>query len=115
MLMLGAKIYEIRKQRGYTLSDLAKKAGISKSYLSNIERNLNKNPSIQVLKNISNVLGVDLVSLIQNETIMEDLLPNKELIELANELKESGIEFQDYKTLIEFIKWQNLQGNNKGN
>jgi XRE family transcriptional regulator, master regulator for biofilm formation len=113
--MLGAKIYEIRKQRGYTLSNLAKKAGISKSYLSNIERNLNKNPSIQVIKNISYVLDVDLVTLLQNETNVEDPISNKELIELANELKESGIEFQDYKTLIEFIKWQNKQGNNKDN
>ena len=58
--MIGNNIYRIRKQRGLTLSELAKKALISKSYLSNIERNLNKNPSIQVMEKIAAVLHVDL-------------------------------------------------------
>ena len=43
--MIGKNIAEIRKKRGYTLSELAELANISKSYLSNIERNINKNPS----------------------------------------------------------------------
>ncbi|MGX2961370.1 helix-turn-helix domain-containing protein [Peribacillus sp. JNUCC 23] len=46
----------IRKQRGLTLSELAEKAFISKLYLSNIERSLNKNPSIQVLEKIAGFL-----------------------------------------------------------
>ncbi|MGQ4665879.1 helix-turn-helix domain-containing protein [Metabacillus halosaccharovorans] len=40
-------ICESRKQKGLTLSEVAKQAKISKSYLSNIERNLNLNPSLQ--------------------------------------------------------------------
>ena len=47
--MIGKNIAEIRKRRGYTLSELAGLANISKSYLSNIERNINTNPSLQVM------------------------------------------------------------------
>ncbi|WP_066067982.1 helix-turn-helix domain-containing protein [Neobacillus soli] len=108
--MIGKKIFEIRKRRGYTLSELAERANVSKSYLSNIERNINQNPSIQVIKKIASVLDVDLRALLETESsIKEKELPDQELIDLVNELKESGIEkIEEFKTLIEFIKWQNL-------
>lgn len=99
-------------KKGITLSELAERAGISKSYLSNIERNLNQNPSIQVIRKIAHVLDVDLKFLIntgQNDEREQPLL-DKEWIDLANEFKKSGIEknqIQEFKQLIEFIKWQN--------
>ncbi|MCM3568222.1 helix-turn-helix domain-containing protein [Neobacillus mesonae] len=106
--MIGNNIQEIRKSRGLTLSELADRANISKSYLSNIERNLNRNPSIQVIKKIASVLDVDLKAIISaNARYEENQIPDKELIELVKELKESGIDKKEYKTLIEFIKWQN--------
>ena len=57
--MIGKNIYKLRTQRGLTLSELAERAVISKSYLSNIERNLNANPSIYVLEQIAEALQVD--------------------------------------------------------
>ncbi|MEH7308400.1 helix-turn-helix domain-containing protein [Neobacillus drentensis] len=109
--MIGRNIYEIRMKKGFTLSDLAERAGISKSYLSNIERNLNQNPSIQVIRKIAHVLDVDLKLLIKTGSIEEEhQILDKEWIDLANEFKQSGIEkhqIQDFKQLIEFIKWQN--------
>ncbi|WHY89111.1 helix-turn-helix transcriptional regulator [Neobacillus novalis] len=109
--MIGRNIYEIRMKKGFTLSELAERAGISKSYLSNIERNLNQNPSIQVIRKIAQVLDVDLKILIKTgPNDEEQQLPDKEWIDLANEFKKSGIEknqIQEFKQLIEFIKWQN--------
>lgn len=35
------KHLSISKKKGLTLSELAERAGVSKSYLSNIERNIN--------------------------------------------------------------------------
>lgn len=109
--MIGKNIYEYRMRRGLTLSELAERANISKSYLSNIERNINQNPSIQVIKKIAFVLNVDLKNLLNSDTYQEDYLPSdKEWIDFTNELKEYGIgkeELKEYKTLIEFIKWQN--------
>lgn len=108
--MIGKNICEIRKRRGLTLSELAERAGISKSYLSNIERNLNQNPSIRVMKKIAQVLDVDLKFLIITGQNDETEQLDKEWLDFVNELKNSGVEkeqIQDYKTLIEFIKWQN--------
>jgi XRE family transcriptional regulator, master regulator for biofilm formation len=64
MLMLGTYIREIRKARNISLSQLSKKTNISKSYLSNIERNIQTNPSIGILTKISNALDADIQELI---------------------------------------------------
>ncbi|WML51596.1 helix-turn-helix domain-containing protein [Neobacillus sp. PS3-12] len=111
--MLGRNIYKIRKQRGFSLTELAERAKISKSYLSNIERDINKNPSIEVIKRIAIVLDSDLKALINTDVLEENQKnPDKEWIELAKELQNSGIakeQIPDYKMLLEFIKWQNLK------
>jgi XRE family transcriptional regulator, master regulator for biofilm formation len=110
--MIGKNIYKIRKKRGLTLSELAERASISKSYLSNIERNVNQNPSIQVLEKIAMVLYVDLkLLLIKNGSKIESpAMLESEWVDFVHELKESGVkkdQLQDYKLVIEFIKWQN--------
>lgn len=112
--MIGKNIAEIRKRRGYTLSELADLSNISKSYLSNIERNKNKNPSIEIMQKIAKVLNVDFMMLIEpNLDINTHLYIEQEWLDLFKELKELGIEksdIQEYKTLVEFIKWQNNKG-----
>ena len=109
--MIGKKIAEIRKSRGFTLSELAEKSNISKSYLSNIERDLNQNPSVEVVLKLANVLQVDIGTILSpiikqdNHGILE-----KEWIEFVSDLKSSGIlkeQLPYYKPLIEFIQWQN--------
>jgi XRE family transcriptional regulator, master regulator for biofilm formation len=108
--VIGKTIYEFRKQRGLTLTELAKRANLSKSYLSNIERNLNQNPSIEVVKRIATVLDVELDIFLRplnmNEVHQEK---DQDLIDIAAQLKETGIQINEYKTLIEFIKWKNLK------
>ncbi|MGE7602905.1 helix-turn-helix domain-containing protein [Peribacillus sp. NPDC097675] len=109
--MIGKNIAELRKKRGYTLSELAQQAKISKSYLSNIERNLNKNPSLQVMEKIANVLNVDFITLLKQETTkVNPCYLEKEWIDFVEELKKNGLkkdQIKEYKPLIEFIKWQN--------
>lgn len=108
--MIGKNIAEIRKKRGYSLTELAELSGISKSYLSNIERNINNNPSIEVLQKIAKVLNVDFITLIEpHRDIDSHKYIEREWIQLLKEMKELGIDKEDikeYKTLIEFIKWQ---------
>ncbi|WP_313799851.1 helix-turn-helix domain-containing protein [Cytobacillus sp.] len=116
--MIGNNIVRIRKKRGYTLSEFAELANISKSYLSNIERNINKNPSLEVMQKIAKVLNVDLITLLKPSTDLDKhLYVEQEWVDFLNELKELGIEkeeIQRYKTLIEFIKWQNERELQKG-
>jgi XRE family transcriptional regulator, master regulator for biofilm formation len=109
--MIGKNIYEIRKRRGLTLTELAERAGIAKSYLSNIERNLNQNPSINVIEKIASVLEVDLKELLGTNDRKEPQL-DSEWVEFVKELRDSGVEkdqIQEYKMLLDFIKWQNTK------
>jgi transcriptional regulator with XRE-family HTH domain len=55
--LIGGRLRELRKAKGLTLHEVAGAAGISVSYLSQIERNVSRLP-IGVLKKISDVLGV---------------------------------------------------------
>ncbi|WP_040203803.1 XRE family transcriptional regulator [Neobacillus jeddahensis] len=111
--MLGENIAKIRKQRGYSLTELADLTNISKSYLSNMERNLNKNPSLQIMSKIATVLDVDLITLLNSgNPDVSHVYLEKEWVDFVRELKESGLEvdqIRQYKTLIEFIKWTNEQ------
>jgi XRE family transcriptional regulator, master regulator for biofilm formation len=108
--MIGTNIYKVRRKRGISLSELSERAGISKSYLSNIERNLNKNPSIHILEKISNGLNIELKELIWNDEVhVPSTQLEHEWIEFVQELKSSGIhkeQLHEYKTLIDFIRWQ---------
>lgn len=117
--MIGKIINEIRKKRGISLSELAERAKISKSYLSNIERNINQNPSIHVMKKIAIVLDVDLNSLIiteQNNSI-RDTKQDNEWQEFVNEMKDLKIEkdqISEFKSIIDYIKWKNqIEDNNR--
>ncbi|MBM4764466.1 helix-turn-helix transcriptional regulator [Bacillus sp. B15-48] len=64
--MLGSSIQRIRQSKNMTLSQLAKKTNISKSYLSSIERNIQTNPSISILIKIAIALEVDIQKLFES-------------------------------------------------
>lgn len=108
--MIGRNIQDLRKRKGMTLTQLAANAGISKSYLSNIERGVNQNPSIEVLKRLAYVLNADLKTLLRvQEGAEKDENLNKELIDLIEELKTTVIDkeqMDEYRALIEYIKWK---------
>ncbi|MDY3359746.1 MAG: helix-turn-helix transcriptional regulator [Clostridium celatum] len=55
-MKLGRKIRDIRVSRNMTQKKLAESAGISNTYLSDIER-MRTSPSIKTLENIANSLG----------------------------------------------------------
>lgn len=62
-ISLGERLRLVREERGLSLSELAEKAGISPSYLSEIERD-NVYPAIHTLKLLANSLKVSVSSLI---------------------------------------------------
>lgn len=105
--MDGMKIRNLRIKKGMSLTDLAKTSGISKSYLSFIERGKQTNPSIEVIEKISKALSVDLQSLITtpNPNIQNkppDL--DKEVIQLAIEMSNSNIDKDKLRQLINLLK-----------
>lgn len=105
--MIGERIQEYRKQKNMSLSELADKAGVAKSYLSSIERKIQSNPSIQFLEKISSVLGIPVNYLLHGETdneYNEQLDQDWEL--LVREAMASGVSKQEFREFLEFNKWK---------
>ena len=63
---LGARIRKRRLQLGMTLQDLAEATGLTKSFVSQVERGRNS-PSISTLRNISVALEVPVLYFFQSE------------------------------------------------
>lgn len=55
---LGDKLKDLRKQKGLTLEKLADMAGLSKSYLWELENRESQRPSAEKLTSLADVLGV---------------------------------------------------------
>lgn len=64
---VGATLQKMRLERGLTLEDLSRAAGVSKSMLSQIERE-KANPTIAVAWRLANALGVSIGELLATET-----------------------------------------------
>jgi transcriptional regulator with XRE-family HTH domain len=60
MATLGDRIKQCREALSWRLDDLAQKANVSKSFLSDLENNEQKNPGINYLLLIAGALNVDL-------------------------------------------------------
>ncbi|MFG6431349.1 helix-turn-helix domain-containing protein [Roseateles sp. LYH14W] len=63
---VGAALQALRASRGLSLDDLSKRAGVSKSMLSQIERN-QANPTVAVVWRLANALGVEMGELLGGE------------------------------------------------
>ena len=55
---LGKKIKELRLRAGYSQEELASKAGLHRTYMSDIERG-ERNISVENIKKIADALNVD--------------------------------------------------------
>ena len=110
--MIGEKIQQLRKDKKMSISELAEKAGVAKSYLSSIERSLQTNPSIQFIEKVSTVLNVSVNELIRedSEKIDQDEL-DEEWLKIVQEAMESGVSKEQFKEYLEFNKWRSRQGN----
>lgn len=107
--MIGETVKRLRLEKGLSLSELAESAGVAKSYLSSIERNIQSNPSIQFLEKISSVLGVSVETLL-NENKEEKTAAEYDLdsawVELVKEAMESGVSKEQFREYLEFNKWR---------
>lgn len=92
-----------------SISELAEKANVAKSYLSSIERNLQVNPSIQFMEKVSDVLEVNVYDLLQsNETSQPENLDD-EWLKIVQEAMESGVTKEQFREYLAFNKWRNQQ------
>ncbi len=97
--VLGAKIKELRKQKGLTLEQLAEKIGSGKSYIWEIENKGVKRPSAEKLAAIAKELDVTTDYLIDDtQTEMTDDLEKEVLFRKFGQL-----ESRDKEKIMEMI------------
>ncbi|MEI2666688.1 helix-turn-helix domain-containing protein [Rossellomorea sp. LJF3] len=101
--MVGDKIKILREKRGLTIIELSTKSGISKSYLSSIERGIQKNPSIQVLEKISDALGISSNHLLCYRTGIDD-----DWLQLVKMAIEEGLTKQEFLEFIQFTQFKRV-------
>jgi serine/threonine-protein kinase RsbW len=93
---IGVRLREVRRLRGISLRNLAKKVGVSASFISQVEQNKCQ-PSLDTLRRISEALDVTTSYLLEPEG--HEISPHKEVAEirLPNRLKYLS-------TLADFLK-----------
>ncbi|GIO43456.1 MULTISPECIES: helix-turn-helix domain-containing protein [Paenibacillus] len=107
--LIGERIQKIRQELGLSLSELAAKADVAKSYLSNVERNIQINPSISFIEKISHALNVSVGVLLYGD--QPDQLLDPEWSSLLHEAMSSGVSKQEFKEFLEYQKWKRDQKN----
>ncbi|MBL5801624.1 helix-turn-helix domain-containing protein [Heyndrickxia sporothermodurans] len=107
--MIGERIKKLRMEKGYSITQLAALAGISKSYLSYIERDLRNNPSLEFLGKIAKPLDTTIEFLlhenIENESEMK--LIDEEWRKLLEEARNLGITPNEIRHFLEITKTTN--------
>ncbi|WP_313800443.1 helix-turn-helix domain-containing protein [Cytobacillus sp.] len=102
--MIGERVKQLRKEKKMSLSELAEQAGVAKSYLSSLERNLQTNPSIQFLEKIAAVLNVPVDHLIHEQPNKEEL--DSEWMKIVQEAMNSGVSKDQFREFLAFNKWR---------
>lgn len=64
---LGEKLHKLRKEKGFTLDQLAEKSGLSKSYLWELENRESQRPSAEKLTALANVFCVAATFFIEDD------------------------------------------------
>ncbi|UII56510.1 helix-turn-helix domain-containing protein [Cytobacillus spongiae] len=106
--MVGKRIKQARLKRGYSINELAERAGVSKSYLSYIERGIQENPSLQVLAKLAKTLGTSVEELLgspREEWKMKVQVDN-EWVELIEEAIHQGVSKEEFAYYLDFIKFK---------
>ncbi|MFE8702115.1 helix-turn-helix domain-containing protein [Cytobacillus sp. FJAT-54145] len=107
--MVGERIKELRLKKGYSITELARIAGVSKSYLSYIERDVQKNPSLQFLSKIASTLETSIEYLLGEEKSEIEKKLDDEWLTLIKKAIDSGISKDEFKSYLDFSKFKKWQ------
>jgi XRE family transcriptional regulator, master regulator for biofilm formation len=114
--MIGKRIKSLRQQKGYSITELGRLADVSKSYLSQLERGLQINPSLQFLVKVSRPLetSIDFLLHDSNGCKCGDTELDEEWKVLIRQAIEDGLkkeDFHEYRKYIKFQEWMREKNN----
>ncbi len=106
---LGLRIRRLREEQDLSLSDLEKKSGVTKGYLSQIERGEAINPSLEAVRKIAQGLEVQITDLIGENNEKKNSIQRipKGLKEYINKAKTRGTPLTDEDiTMLQGIRYR---------
>lgn len=106
--MIGSKIKELRLRHGLTVTELARKVGVSKSYISGIERGVRENVSTDILSNIATTLEVNISELFKTNEPTDEL--EEDLRLLFSKVK--NLSKEDRQKLLKIVDIFTEENNN---
>lgn len=92
--MFGENIKKIREIKGIGLNELSRISGVNASYISALERDEKKNPSVSILEKLAKALEVSIDEIMKND--------NK-LIKIKQENSYEAGEFTTAEAAMQFI------------
>ena len=113
--MNGELIRNTRLEKRLSLSELAQHANVSKTYLSSLERNIQKNPSLDIVNKIADVLEINPMLLINNLKVNENESiekttnhhPIESFFHIKKYIEELETEqLENLRDFIEFTLWK---------
>ncbi|TMV49636.1 helix-turn-helix domain-containing protein [Paenibacillus mesophilus] len=109
-MRIGERIRVLRLGKGWSISELAEKANVAKSYISSMERDKQNNPSIHMLEKVADALEVPVDAILHNKPEREPKEPlNDEWLALVLEAMASGVTKEQFRDYLEFNKWKKIQ------
>lgn len=93
--MFGKNIRKIREEKGYGINELSRISGVNASYISALERDEKKNPSVEILTKLANSLEVNI-----NEIMKVDSATHRDLEKWDKNCTQIKEEASMYKTGI---------------
>ncbi|MDP1417440.1 helix-turn-helix domain-containing protein [Peribacillus simplex] len=99
--MIGYRVKSLRKERKMSISELSTKSGVTKSYISSLERNLQTNPTILVLEKIARIFCIKVDALLYEQG---DKGMDEEWMEIMKDIMGSGISKEEMREFIEVRK-----------
>ncbi|MBT2605115.1 helix-turn-helix domain-containing protein [Bacillus sp. ISL-53] len=96
--MIGYRVKSLREERKMSISELSAKSGVAKSYISSLERNLQKNPTILVLEKIARILCIKVDALLNEQA---DKSMDEEWMEIMQDVMGSGVSKEEMREFIQ--------------
>jgi len=103
--MIGETIKKKRIEKGLSLNELALLSKVSKSYLSYIERGIQKEPSPHIISRIAKVLNTSIEELL-HEDMFNDRQIDYEWLHILKDGIDYGMRKDELRFYVDFIKFQ---------
>jgi XRE family transcriptional regulator, master regulator for biofilm formation len=105
--MIGQRINKLRLEKKISISELAERSGVAKSYISKLEKGIKTNPSIQLLEKVADALEVTIDDILHDKApAQEEEEIDKQWLSLIRKAMVSGVSKEQFQEFLEFNKWK---------